>query len=516
MRLFLCSLLALTFACDQEGDAPEKPTEAPEKSVETVPADKGPAVPKLRGAIELPAAVPSDIIAAFAVRVPKSMFESILAADPMGIATEGMDDLKSDLDAFLDRTVGIKILDATSVAGFARGEKDFGVVIEGVGGGIKAAATGEHAGVTLHGEKGNSLRMAQLGDALLVGTESAVKASIDASKSGGGGGELGKFIAAQSEGATLAIAADVTRLPAEMLEEIPESMRVERGIITFDASGLRFRAEGEEAKVGALAGLINSGLAMATAEAETQRKRAMDRSDDVAEGAAMIIGAHYMRSMKKMLVPKVEGRTVTIEVPIKAGDPAILAAVAGIGAAIAIPAFTKYTRRAKTSEARIQIAKMFDGASAYFSDEHLVQPAPDLIGAADVLNSAPHRCPNNGKLKGESGITPPLSVDCSDGPGGRCVPTVGGGGGPGYYDISLWTDNDVWNGLVFQQEQGHYFHYNFIWSNEPEGYGACQFTAQAFGDLDGDGVFSTYERSGAADENGVNGAAGLYIDREVE
>lgn len=516
LRSSLAASLALTSACDQQGDTPEKPTEPAETNAETPPAAKGPAVPKLQGAIVLPAAVPSDTVAAFAVRVPKSMFESILAADPMGIATEGMDDLERDLDTFLDRTVGIKILDARSVAGFARGEKDFGVVIEGVGGGIKAPAVGEHAGVTLHGEKGDALRMAQLGDTLLVGTESAVKASIDASKSGGGGGELGTFIAAQSEGATLAIAADITRLPAEMLEEIPRSMRVERGIITFDASGLRFRAEGDEAKVGALAGLINSGLAMATAEAEKQRKRAMDRSDDVAEGAVMIIGAHYMRSMKKMLVPKVEGRTVTIEVPIKAGDPAILAAVAGIGAAIAVPAFTKYTRRAKTSEARVQLAKMFDGASAYFNEERVVRPATGFLDPTEEPKSALHKCPNNGKLEGESGITPPLSVDCSDGPGGRCVPTVGGKGGPGSYDISLWTDNDVWKGLYFQQEQGHHFHYNFIWSNDPEGYGACQFTAQAFGDLDGDGVFSTYERSGSADENGVNAAAGLYIDREVE
>jgi hypothetical protein len=32
----------------------------------------------------------------------------------------------------------------------------------------------------------------------------------------------------------------------------------------------------------------------------------------------------------------------------------------------------------------------------------------------------------------------------------------------------------------------------------------------------GRGVWSTYERAGAADENGVNAAAGLYIDNEVE
>ena len=38
----------------------------------------------------------------------------------------------------------------------------------------------------------------------------------------------------------------------------------------------------------------------------------------------------------------------------------------------------------------------------------------------------------------------------------------------------------------------------------------------AFGDLGGDGVCSTYERAGAADEFGVNAATGLYIDNELE
>ena len=40
---------------------------------------------------------------------------------------------------------------------------------------------------------------------------------------------------------------------------------------------------------------------------------------------------------------------------------------------------------------------------------------------------------------------------------------------------------------------------------------------QAFADLDGDTtIFSTYERSGAADRNGVNAAAGLYTKDPTE
>ena len=198
----------------------------------------------------------------------------------------------------------------------------------------------------------------------------------------------------------------------------------------------------------------------------------------------------------------------------------IVVAILGILAAIAIPALTKYMRRSKTSEARVQIAKIFDAASAYFNEEHVERGQVQVIGGgAGISDLAPHRCPHqSGQETGNSAaaVTPQLALNCNDGPGGRCVPAEGGGGGAGYYDIAQWTDNRVWNALNFQQEQAHYFHYNFVASTTGTGFGACQFTAQAFGDLDDDLTYSTYERSGAADQNGVNAAAGLYIDQEVE
>jgi prepilin-type N-terminal cleavage/methylation domain-containing protein len=197
----------------------------------------------------------------------------------------------------------------------------------------------------------------------------------------------------------------------------------------------------------------------------------------------------------------------------------IVVAILGILAAIAVPALTKYMRRSKTSEARIQLAKLFDASSAYFAEEHVERGEVQVIGAGGgITDLSPHRCPHqSGEETGASQaqITPDLGTNCNLGPGGRCVPAEGGGGA-GYYDMGLWTNNAVWSGLNFQQEQAHFFHYNFRASNSGVGYGACQFSAQAFGDLDDDGVYSTYERSGAADENGVNAAAGLYIDLEIE
>lgn len=199
----------------------------------------------------------------------------------------------------------------------------------------------------------------------------------------------------------------------------------------------------------------------------------------------------------------------------------IVVAILGILAAIAVPALTKYMRRSKTAEARAQLAKIFDSASSYFNEEHVARAAVVTLGAGGAIaNEAPHKCPHqSGSPDGQSntGITPPIGFDCNLGPGGRCVPVVGAGPA-GYYELDLWTDNEQWNALNFQQEQAHYFHYNFRASNNSAagGFGTCQFTAQAFADLDDDDLFSTYERSAAADQNGVNAAAGLYIDQDVE
>ncbi|EDM73831.1 hypothetical protein PPSIR1_16255 [Plesiocystis pacifica SIR-1] len=196
----------------------------------------------------------------------------------------------------------------------------------------------------------------------------------------------------------------------------------------------------------------------------------------------------------------------------------IVVAILGILAVVAVPALQKYMRRAKTAEAKTQLAKIYDAASSFFKAEHADRGATAFISAgANVQDIAPHRCPHpdGSPTGGEAGITPPEAFNCNLGPGGRCIPAAGGGGA-GYYDIALWNDNPVWNGLNYMQEQGHYFHYNFIAVNTITGYGTCQFTAQAFADLDDDSVFSTYERSGAGDIQGVNAAIGLYVDQEVE
>src|SRR5512135_2194450 len=48
----------------------------------------------------------------------------------------------------------------------------------------------------------------------------------------------------------------------------------------------------------------------------------------------------------------------------------IVVAIIGILAAVAIPSFMKYVRRARTTEAVLNLRKMYDGAVAYYVGEH--------------------------------------------------------------------------------------------------------------------------------------------------
>src|SRR5512140_1076118 len=51
----------------------------------------------------------------------------------------------------------------------------------------------------------------------------------------------------------------------------------------------------------------------------------------------------------------------------------IVVAIIGILAAVAIPAFMKYIRRSKTTEATMNIRKLYDSSVAYFESEHADQ-----------------------------------------------------------------------------------------------------------------------------------------------
>lgn len=166
------------------------------------------------------------------------------------------------------------------------------------------------------------------------------------------------------------------------------------------------------------------------------------------------------------------------------GGSSTSVAAVGVLAAVAVPAFMKYQRRAKTVEATINVRKLFDSA----------------ISAYTLSDLAPDGTPQPRRFPPTVALTPARSP-CDLG-ADKLVP------GP-----DTWS-HPTWQALNFAIDDPHYYRYEFI----SEGQGrSARFTARALGDLDCDGVLSTFERVGHIDEEGnVSGGAGIFVANEFE
>lgn len=162
-------------------------------------------------------------------------------------------------------------------------------------------------------------------------------------------------------------------------------------------------------------------------------------------------------------------------------------AIIGILAAIGMPAYVRYMRRARTSEVHESLDKMSSNARLYFQTEH--------------TNTTGNKVSR--QFPGTAAATP--AVACCSQPGGRCANTS-------------WTAN-VWQQLLFNMENVHYYQYEFISSGTEA---AATFTTRAVGDLDCDGIRATWARRGtvepasSGDELVKIGGMEISSDREIE
>jgi Tfp pilus assembly protein PilE len=80
----------------------------------------------------------------------------------------------------------------------------------------------------------------------------------------------------------------------------------------------------------------------------------------------------------------------------------IVVAILGILAAIAIPAFVTYVRRAKSAEATDQVKKMFNAASVYYDKAHVASSTMDASARehCTVATQSDNKTPNDQKQPG--------------------------------------------------------------------------------------------------------------------
>ena len=159
----------------------------------------------------------------------------------------------------------------------------------------------------------------------------------------------------------------------------------------------------------------------------------------------------------------------------------IVVAILGILAAVAIPAFVKYVKRAKTSEATTNLRRIFDSSVSYFATEF-----HDQNGVAFA-----QRFP----------VSAPFT------------PATVAGNTRTITDFNSATGSLTWVALNFGVVDPHYYSYQY---DSTGGTNEAQFTASAFGDLDGDTVLSTFCRFATIENMEVRGSEGIFIQSDLE
>ncbi len=153
---------------------------------------------------------------------------------------------------------------------------------------------------------------------------------------------------------------------------------------------------------------------------------------------------------------------------------ALAVSLGGSAVAAFTPTFLRDVRASRTAEAIDALAAIGSGALAHAEGRELAAsfPSPAPLTPADV----------------------PRGVTVTDPPG-------------------TW-DTPTWQALQFRIDRPHRYAYRFDVVPEP---GRIWFDATAHGDLNGDGILSTFQISG---ERRLDGTAelipGLHVFREVE
>jgi type IV pilus assembly protein PilA len=170
----------------------------------------------------------------------------------------------------------------------------------------------------------------------------------------------------------------------------------------------------------------------------------------------------------------------------------IVVAIIGVLSAVAIPAFTNYVKRSKTSEVGGNLKSLFTGAAAYYQGENWQQGVQLQAAAATYCTVPSAITPNNPsaqkqvinwqQVNQQLPTFPALNFSVSD---------------PVYYQY------DVVSG------PGN------ACGNVPNNLNVYTFAAN--GDLDGDGVLSRFElAAGTNQTNELFRAPGIFVQNELE
>lgn len=164
----------------------------------------------------------------------------------------------------------------------------------------------------------------------------------------------------------------------------------------------------------------------------------------------------------------------------------VVVTIIGLLASIAIPSFVKHIYKAKTVEAYESLDKIAKAARLYYHR---------------VITSNTTGADSTGQFPTQIIPTPASPAVCCAMGSNKCMTP-----------IEDWNTNN-WRFLYFAVHEAHYYSYSFAAAGT---HLASIYTAQAQGDLDCDGVFSTFEMRGSVDSEGSVVTFGPMMTRELE
>lgn len=178
----------------------------------------------------------------------------------------------------------------------------------------------------------------------------------------------------------------------------------------------------------------------------------------------------------------------------------IVVAIIGVLAAVAIPAYVNFTRKAKTAEAGTNLGAIYQGARAYFEGE-----TGQMTGAIAKIGSTL-------ATSAACTLTENATTPNTPGPEAQLIDWSAGVTG---------ADKLGWEALMFQVQEPVYYKYTaesilMTCNIEGEQDGKHIYTLNAMGNLDGDGVESDFNiYVGVSLDNQVYRGA-LEVENELE
>jgi type IV pilus assembly protein PilA len=166
----------------------------------------------------------------------------------------------------------------------------------------------------------------------------------------------------------------------------------------------------------------------------------------------------------------------------------VVVAIIGVLAAVAIPAFMRNARKAKSSEALVQIRKLYGASRTYILEQHHAQD-----GTIHMPQFP------------EAEVPTPAGTCCAS-PINKCAPVP-----------SDW-ETATWRALQFSLGDPHYYQYEYASTGSASAGPGSRFTVRALGDLNCDGELATFEMVGvwSSVDQDVHGSGGVFQQNALE